>query len=248
MRNLWIQTEMEFVAWSADIAALLPTPDALLELLRKLRALGTEHEVFALGAAAEPPLGAGWRDRREIDADLSGFGIPRARMAWYDRNDRLVEGMVEDLGEVLRSLQPQPDLFPRGYMELGWAPLQVSGVKYRYSDVAPVRSHMIHTIGFSIYSDIWFPFVVGSPHPAHDYIRYFDNRELAMRHTPRLNRFLADARAAVIDAGATWDDEPEVVKTMKRWVGPHGISLDGPVPNLFPADVVSGDWWKWWLD
>lgn len=80
-------------------------------------------------------------------------------------------------------------------------------------------------------------------HPWCDYKRFFDNRELASRHTPRLNRFLAEAKAAVIDAGGTWIPDDHVrAMVLSPWIGPHGILLDGPVPELLPPEALDVPW------
>jgi hypothetical protein len=56
---------------------------------------------------------------------------------------------------------------------------------------------------------------------------YFDNRELAERHTPRFNRFLAKVRAAALAVGGTWQlAEPEVLfGRYLDWLNDDGIRL-----------------------
>jgi hypothetical protein len=56
-------------------------------------------------------------------------------------------------------------------------------------------------LGINLYTDIWFPWVMGmmewttGKQPGK--LQFFDNRELAFRHTPRLNRFLQSVKQLI---------------------------------------------------
>jgi len=66
------------------------------------------------------------------------------------------------------------------------------------------------------HENLWFPRVTGLDvgddggrdpkvrHPARGRDGLMDNSELAARHTPRLNRFIATLRDAILDLGGTW--------------------------------------------
>jgi hypothetical protein len=246
MRNFWIQTETEHATWLADITTLIGEPARLLELVEHISALGVEHQVFVTEPSLRAEPRRAWESAHVVDCNLGRGGRVPAKLAWYDERDQLTEGFVEDLGELLRTLEPVPGSITDGSMERGLSPIEISGYEIEYVGEPPssrLSTEYPRTIGFSLFSDIWFPFVSGAAHPWYDGKRYFDNRELASRHTPRLNRFLAETKAAVIEAGGTWaTDDYARSKLSVPWLGPHGILLDGPVPELMPADALDVPW------
>ncbi len=87
-------------------------------------------------------------------------------------------------------------------------------------------------------SDIWFPIVKGSlekkvgiwhmlgADEAAYYEGGFDNRELANRHTPRLNRFLSAIAAKVIEMGGEWSIGEDVDPKYREQMTLTGIKLD----------------------
>jgi hypothetical protein len=87
-------------------------------------------------------------------------------------------------------------------------------------------------------SDIWFPIVKGSlekkvgiwhmlgADEAAYYEGAFDNRELANRHTPRLNRFLSAIAAKVTEMGGEWSIGEHVDPKYKEQMTLTGIKLD----------------------
>jgi hypothetical protein len=89
---------------------------------------------------------------------------------------------LEDLGQLLESLQPAPDTIYRHDREVGTPPVLLYGVRLEYDEGQRIKRPR-SDIGFSITlrSDIWLPFVVGAAHPNRDLKRFFDNRELATR-------------------------------------------------------------------
>jgi hypothetical protein len=54
------------------------------------------------------------------------------------------------------------------------------------------------------HSDNWYPYVMGAAHPLRDHVRMFDNIELALCHTPRLNAFLGEVADATRAAGGVF--------------------------------------------
>lgn len=130
-----------------------------------------------------------------------------AEVAWFDRDDRLVEAPVQDLGAILRALEPVPDSIPYTFTFLV-PPVRITGRSLRYQGTPPSldASATSLTVGIwiAIHSDIWFPFVFGSAHPWADHKQMFDNRPLATRHTPRLDAFLGQVGEAVRARGGTW--------------------------------------------
>lgn len=246
MRNLWIQTEYAFATWLADVTPVMRDPETLIALLERIAMLGIDQQVFVADVSLADELRLAWDHGHAVDCNLGRGRRISARVAWYDARDQLTEGLVDDLGQLLRTFGPFPISIPDGLMEFGSPPLRISGYRIVYTHApltASVSTQYPRTIGFSLYSDIWFPFVDGSAHPWYDGKRLFDNRELASRHTPRLNRFLAETKAAVIEVGGTWaTDDDERSDLMAPWIGPHGIRLDGPLPELMAPEALDAPW------
>jgi hypothetical protein len=245
MRNAWIQTEYEHASWWADINDVVGDPERMLTLLEAMIVAGNDHEVAITSADAARDARERWVRERVIDLEFARRGNVRATMAWYDADDRIVEGPIADLGAQLATNFSEDADVPKGFMQKGYPPVKSLAGAHRYGGDPPalLRKLTRETIGFELHSDIWFPFVWGDAHPKSDGKRWFDNRALAERHTPRLNRFLAEVKAAVIDIGGQWL-EPEVSKPFVPWVGSHGIRLDGPVPELMPDELLAGEWWR----
>jgi hypothetical protein len=94
------------------------------------------------------------------------------------------------------------------------------------------------SVKITLTSDIWFPIVdgylerkvrVNTDFGADEKARYqggFDNRELANRHTPRLNRFLSAIAAKVTEMGGEWSIGEDVDPKYKEQMTLTGIKLD----------------------
>ena len=84
-------------------------------------------------------------------------------------------------------------------------------------------------VSIRLYSDIWFPWIVGLIDETHDLAKRFDNRALAQRHTPRLNRFLCAAREATLAAECPWslNRDPDALRSDCHFmVNDEGIDLE----------------------
>jgi hypothetical protein len=86
-------------------------------------------------------------------------------------------------------------------------------------------------LNIHLYTDIWFPWV-SCPL---EYVRYgyrhavplFDNRELALRHTPRLNRFLNRVKQLIEQRGGSFKyDEDDITECYRPMISHEGIRLD----------------------
>ena len=104
-------------------------------------------------------------------------------MSYYNRDDRLVESPVTDLGALLESLQPVPGSISRGLMR-HYPALRITGRRYRDAREGMrvnKGGHRMQVVAyFSIHSDIWFPWVFGSAHPLRDYIRIRHNASVRL--------------------------------------------------------------------
>jgi hypothetical protein len=271
MRNLWIQTEAPFATWMADLSALRSRPGDLLEFVRTVLDAGAEQQVFVVleapligylrerdGAELIQRLSRLHREHGIVDAfAFTGAamapGHPQsstacATMAWHDASDRLVQGPCTDLGSLLETLEPEPGSIPRGFMK-HYPPLRITGPRleeYGKASSEPMRypENRPVTVRFAIQSDIWFPWIFGSAHPECDHKRMFDNRELASRHTPRLNAFLRTVGATASALGGSWSvDLEETGENALLWLDEQGIHLDAEPPTeLMPPEALDAEW------
>lgn len=166
----------------------------------------------------------------------SRLRIP-ARLAYFKGAD-IVEEEVEDPGLLLRSLQAQESYIGR----YSTTPIVLRGYSRSGEDRAPGKPPSDKVwISLSLYTDIWFPRVIGlnaeedifdGVHPARSRDQLMDNSALAARHTPRLNRFIQHLREAVLDLGGTWSfDRKETDYRYLPMIHDGGIILDYPAAS-----------------
>jgi len=270
MKNLWIQTENAFVTWVADFTATSTHPAAILEFVRSLLASGTKHRILEV---VEAPVIGYRRDRdgelgdvldrlleHDKVLDLFGFtgsammpgtptsSIVETTLCYYDHDDQLVERVVTDLGALLASLEPVPDSIPNGFMTR-YPAIRIIGDRYvgvREGIPADNSTHPYPVaVYLGIHSDIWFPWVYGSAHPEADHVRMFDNRELASRHTPRLNAFLGEVALAARGVGGSFGVWPDETGTRAAdWVDDSSVRLDWqPTAGIMPPEMLDVEWY-----
>jgi hypothetical protein len=251
MENLWIASGDVQAGWSAELGD--PGDDERLAgWMGRVLAAGSEHQVYRVreARAAGYPAGDGLpfpdrlAHRLAVDGvlDLGAFASadalrpPRitALMAWAGASGAPVEGDVEDLGALLRSLRPADAAAGAPHM-LSCPPLELDGplldVRHPERTVWWRRRGRV-VVDISVRSDLWSPWVPGVLAPAPDPHRltWYDNRPLAERHTPRLNAFLADVRRATEAAGGTWYLDEEAPLAKARLATPDGFDLGAPNP------------------
>jgi hypothetical protein len=269
MKNLWIHTDDPFVTWRADLTEAAARPGEILAFVRAALLAGARHQMFDV---AEAPVIGYNRERdgqlgdvlartleRDRVLDLFGFtgaamlpGHPKSsivetRLCYYDRDNQLVEEQVTDQGALLAALEPAPGSIPKSFM-MHYPPIRVTG--RRYTDVRDGVSvergayQYAVDVRFCIHSDIWFPWIYGSAHPDCDHRRMFDNRALALCHTPRLNAFLADVADAARKAGGYFEFRPdESVRAAVNWVDGPRVLLDWmPSDGIMPPELLDAAW------
>ena len=258
MENFWVLSEHPFVTWHADVTSILDEPETLVELTCEILNAGRESDLVApvevsdLGFTRRGAedltklVRQRWKDDGVVEL-FKAMETARveARLSWFDRDDRIVEASTADLATVLALAQPVPGAIPRSLMAPGYSPVAFSGWRLHYSDHRILVTTPIHraTFGCALHSDIWFPYVLGHAHPKGDLEHWFDNRQLAERHTPRLNAFVERCAALVEKAGARWYVEPsESDRTVAQFVHSRGIDMAPSVPVLMPAELIHADW------
>ncbi len=214
-RNHWITfPKREVIRWAAVLPPPQGNPDAHLRFMRTAVEAGKRHGVWDLqrlpGAtpfnaahqtfedyAAESIRSTHRMPLFEIRAETPGDALwTPARLAFY-RGDEIVEALVGDVGDLLRTLRPEKGTsFSRST-----APLTIRGVTQH------VDSSKEATLTLRLDTDIWCPRVVGmdEPHAGEPTPDFYDNRALAAIHTPRLNGFLADLRSVTLEIGGRWE-------------------------------------------
>lgn len=258
MRNLWASYKDPIAIWTADISPIRNDLARVTQFLRQALEAGEENAVYTV---QEAPLANYQRERdgplaeflearfrATEELDLFHFASSRmlrlengefrvsARIAYYDLAGHLVEGEIEDFGLLLQSLRPADVGVSAGLMSHS-QPVDIRGSRVDFRDstrsTGTIRPNRLW-LDFRIASDIWLPWVDGILEERYDPDRPYDNRPLAERHTPRLNRFLATVREATLAVGGTWTlDIDEVRRDRLRIIHDEGIRLDVLPPNGF---------------
>ncbi len=170
--------------------------------------------------------------------------IAPARLSYYDLDGELIDKEVEDVGELLRQVRPLEYDLPDDWRELTeeqlfYAKKRINSYKpqgsaiFFYGNLSTGKSSddIGAHLSIELYTDIWFPEVGGyleDQDTPYGHRIFYDNRELALRHTPRLNRFLTGVRDLTLEFGGTWsvDRDPESNDRYDLMHDENGINLD----------------------
>jgi hypothetical protein len=254
MRNYWVTRDEPLATWVADLTARRHDPEALIRWLGAVLGAGEECRVYTVHEAPSADyrreeagpfadlLDPLFRSTGAIDlfqfsnwrpasAEGPRFRVT-ARMAYFDQEGRITEEDVEDLGLLLRRLRPA-DVDTAAGLMARCHPLEVEGPRIDFID--PERSVWALKVDrvrirFRLFSDIWFPWVLGFLEENFDLGTAHDNRPLAERHTTRLNRFLSEAAGITQQVGGNWGlDEEDSHRGLLPTLEATGIRLDvGP--------------------
>jgi hypothetical protein len=257
MRNLWVTQNEPMATWIAHLSPLRHEPQRLLDWLQTVLEAGEEYAVYMVREA--PLANYEWDKNGSLptyleaqfhqtgNLDLFHFassGLRQinqsryrafARLAYYDLDGCLVETDVDDTGMLLRYLRPDDVDVAAGLMSR-CLPLSITnGSKINFRDskdsIWDLKVDQIR-IRFSIMSDIWLPWVRGFLEEVFDPERRYDNRSLALRHTPRLNRFLSLVSDKTLELGGSWElDSEDSRRNLSYMLGSSGIHLDVEPPG-----------------
>jgi hypothetical protein len=154
-----------------------------------------------------------------------------SKLKYFNSDGVLIDNCVDNLGYVLLQSKQidETDYGLRFAREI--PPIDIYGGSIWHVDNIDTKQEELD-IYISLYTDIWFPWTIGifaddnapvSYHPV--FGECYDNRELALFHTPLLNQFLSSTAKLVKDFGGTWEksDEPS---NYSIFVDDTGILLD----------------------
>lgn len=118
---------------------------------------------------------------------------PVTHLCYYDMDGNPTEEDVSDMGDLLAKVVPYEELDK--YEWCGNSPLAVNCDYYPPSAKVNLDEEVFR---LDVYTktDIWRPQTYLSDE--------YDNLELAMCHTPRLNRFLAEFKRLTLEFGGEW--------------------------------------------
>lgn len=241
--NHWAVHNDELVVWMATVPIAANRPDDLLSWTASIISLADETGVAQFRQAdgsfwAHNELSSYVKDRYKNDGVVDAFGfsrghlLSRSRLAYYDR-EGVVESMVDDVGALLARLRA-PIEDHKEFAVRSCPPLWVSGHAISYGDsVGGISVHGLPTtsVQFGFRSDIWLPWVPGRL-DSRDTEKFYDNRDLAHRHSTRLNTFFAGVRQLCVDRGGKWEyTNYSGAPWLDYLTGPDGIKLiDEPLP------------------
>jgi hypothetical protein len=236
--NHWRIHKGTIAQWTA-IIPMPGDPDRLLALTRSIleAAYATEIALIANpdgGVWTVDDLFASIEARYRETGCVGFFDFAKGHMrvlskVAYWRDGVIVESVVADLKDLLCTLQPEvlDEWVPQHPRE----PLQIDGHPVNYRDDTELfNAKKLPSISFGLKTtaEIWLPWVRKLNHD-----QFFDNRELAARHTVRLNAFLAKLASVANDQGGEVRFSNMLDQTwLETLAGPAGIALTGEPPVL----------------
>jgi hypothetical protein len=145
----------------------------------------------------------------------------QSKISYYDLDGRIVTEWIGNLYDFHTKLRP--DIYPDHdkigyYIHQTRLPIGIDSGRNKNGDLLCV---------IILPSDIWFPRVVGwgdVEEPS------YDNSELAALNTPRLNRFLQQAKELTLSLGGTWE-----LQTVTDWEArPRETYVDKAGKKVYP--------------
>src|SRR5258707_8449668 len=210
MQNYWVSHRDFFVTWGANFPAVSTPSDIenLLTFAEKVIQAGEREQVLRVletTAGFDRASGQSYiqflqktfeETGRMPFFDLFDKAKLSARLSFYNLQGTVVEDDIEDVGLLLRQLRPQEaeNHFHRGHYMATLPAIEIFG-----SYITPNEPTKTPHLGIALATDIWMPWVVGFLERS-DYTAKFDNHELALRHSPRFNAFLAAVQQPTLKA------------------------------------------------
>jgi len=165
--------------------------------------------------------------RRDIENE--GF-LATSRLSYFLETGEIAESEIGDIGKLLMQLRRDKIRHARNHMA-AFFPLILYGQQGGWSeDGTPYRT----SLTICIHTNIWFPKVRGFPSEPW---QWYDNSELALRHTPRLNRFLRRVKELTLEYGGRWELSDDQKDDIYYWpmLSENGIVLDREILDSLPG-------------
>lgn len=166
--------------------------------------------------------------QRPIDDEKSYV----TRICYYSKDGTLREDSVDNMGALLADLRPNDvnTYSIHRYMR-AVRPITIEGQLVPCKNEG-IKKFVDWEFHFNIYleTDIWYPYVLGYLETDRMPRQLYDNRELALCHTPRLNSFLVAVRRIILDLGGGWFFDKEGSSARDPYyerLTEVGISLNG---------------------
>jgi hypothetical protein len=256
MRNHWVSRfDTPFAQWQLVFPPPKGEPDLrrILGAASQILTVGEAERVYRVVETRGPHpfrVQPGWTYADFLESELEasrfplfdvGYGVAATgegrlrtpgQICFYQPDGSLATEDVDDLGELLIRLRSVPPEAGR-HNTAAVAPvtLQSRAVPLPPPEEDSAGRRSVRIV-IELQTDIWFPQTRGylerNLKPPDYAPRWYDNRELAACHTPRLNRFLRGARTAVLEHGGEWTRSPseDCVEAYASMVGEEGVLLD----------------------
>ncbi|MDH5181555.1 MAG: hypothetical protein OEZ39_15745 [Gammaproteobacteria bacterium] len=252
MKNLWVVENRPRATWVADLSDFSQSPEKLSDWLNETLQAAEKNSVYSVQQA--PLINYDHSRDGELTGflkhlytssgivDLFDFahsgsspvnGIrfqSSARICYFNTGGTKTESDVDDLGELLAGLRTDiPVEETVGLMTRGISPLFIQGAKINFQN--PNESVWAYKTGqikirFSLYSDIWFPWVAGFLEECFNVHRPHENHDLAQCHTPRLNQFISSVADSTRKYNGKWSLDLEDSRVMAWMLSDDGVILD----------------------
>jgi hypothetical protein len=252
-KNIWVVNhDLQFASWDALFPkGKMLDPWELWPFLKGVLEIGEQEAVYwivKVGVVRNLPRPAEGQsyaqlveqyltEKRELlffnQLDLGYHVSTPAKLAYYEEDGTLAEKEISDLGWLLRCSRPEKVEEKERYMSSD-NPVTFSGAQRLDYEDGTFRGAYLYIY---LHTDIWFPKVMGYLEDWGENERgipigwenrpWQDNRELALRHTPRLNRFLARVKQLTLEYGGAWgiDKYDTVGRYHSQW-NEDGIFLN----------------------
>jgi hypothetical protein len=222
-KNHWISNKDYFAVWTMEFMPVANSNqvDRLLEFTEKLLHIAEQENIFHIIETRLPAIGAPvasyieqlqWQIHTLNKFSFFGYlngttikdktykGRTIGTICYYDKSGQIVSSEVENMGELMKQLHSDEVLFT-----YPTPPVVISGLE----DISCDNNNIPHKMSASIRirTNIWFPKVIaylGKSYQTTYSREVVDNSELAALHTPRLNRFLEQARALTLTYDGDW--------------------------------------------
>ena len=214
--NSWVVSKSHiFAEWALRFPVGSSAAD-ILNILRRILNLAEKESILNLDWVQEIPKGKsevlGDASLRHLLSLLDANSQPKGDLGFssevsvYKDNVRIVKEITRNLGATLRdsiSIKKLTNSLLNEY-SANLPPVSLS-VTFPHELNRPKTTAEVAFL-ISTNSDIWFPYVVGylEDFPATSIASMHDNRQLAYRHTPPLNRLLKAIREITLATDLQW--------------------------------------------